>query len=60
MCYNIGRVQKERKKKMKKNKQKVEKKNKYDKGQIFVKVMAGILAMLMMVGTIGTLVFALI
>ena len=46
---------------MKKNKQqKFEKKNKYDKGQIFVKVMAGILAMLMMVGTIGTLVFALI
>ena len=45
---------------MKKNKQKIEKKNKYDKGQIFVKVMAGILAMLMMVGTIGTLVFALI
>lgn len=42
---------------MKKNKQK---KNRYDKGQIFVKVMAGILAMLMMVGTIGTLVFALI
>lgn len=46
---------------MKKDKQlKVEKKNKYDKGQIFVKVMAGILAMLMMVGTVGTLVFALI
>lgn len=42
---------------MKKNKQK---KNRYDKGQIFVKVMAGILAMLMMVGTIGTLIFALI
>lgn len=46
---------------MKKNKQlKLEKKNKYDKGQIFVKVMAGILAILMMVGTVGTLVFALI
>lgn len=46
---------------MKKDKQlKVEKKNKYDKGQIFVKVMAGILAMLMMVGTVATLVFALI
>ena len=46
---------------MKKNKNiKVEKKNKYDKGQIFVKVMAGILAVLMLTGTIGTLVFALI
>lgn len=40
---------------------KVEKKNKgYDKGTIFVKVMAGILAILMMAGTIMTLVFALI
>ena len=44
----------------KNNQQKIEKKNKYDKGQIFVKVMAGILALLMMVGTIATLVFAVI
>lgn len=40
---------------------KVEKKNKsYDKGRIFVKVMAGILAVLMLAGTIITLVYALI
>lgn len=47
---------------MKKNKQKnlEAKKYKYDKGQIFVKVMAGILALLMVSATAGTLVFALI
>lgn len=39
---------------------KVEKKARYDKGQIFVKVMAGILAALMLVGTISTLIYALI
>ena len=40
---------------------KVVKKNKgYDKGRIFVKVMAGILAILMMAGTVMTLVFSLI
>lgn len=41
-------------------KKKVEKKQKYDKGQIFVKVMAGFLALLMLVGTISTLISALI
>lgn len=35
-------------------------KHKYDKGQIFVKVMAGFLALLMLVGTAGTLIYALI
>lgn len=34
-------------------------KNSYDKGQVFVKIMAGILAILMMTGTIMTLVYAL-
>ena len=49
--------------KMKKNNEntKAEKKQKhYDKGQIFIKVMAGILAILMLSATIGTLLFALI
>ncbi len=41
-------------------KKKVEKKQKYDKGQIFVKVMAGFLVLLMLVGTVSTLIFALI
>ena len=46
---------------MKKNKEnKIEKKHKYDKGQIFVKVMAGFLALLMVVGTVATLIYALI
>ena len=46
---------------MKKNKQaKIEKKPQYDKGQIFVKVMAGFLAILMVVGTVSTLIYALI
>ncbi len=45
---------------MKKQKTEAEKKQKhYDKGQIFVKVMAGILAILMVAGTVATLVFAL-
>ena len=35
-------------------------KKKHDAGQIFVKVMAGILALLMVSATAGTLVFALI
>ena len=48
---------------MKKNVQKKEinkEQRKYDKGQIFVKVMAGILALLMVGGTCATLIFALI
>ncbi len=40
-------------------KEKVAKKQ-YDKGQIFIKIMAAILALLMVVGTVGTLVYALI
>ena len=42
-------------------KNKKEQKNRnYDKGQIFVKIMAGILALLMLAGTGITLVYALI
>ncbi len=45
---------------MNKKQEKIEKKHKRDKGQIFVKVMAGFLALLMVVGTIATLIYALI
>ena len=46
---------------MKRNKEeKLEKKQRYDKGQIFVKVMAGFLALLMVIGTVFTIVAALI
>ena len=49
---------------MKKNKKQVdniEKKRKnYDKGQVFVKVTAGFLALLMVIGTVFTIVAALI
>ena len=45
----------------KKGKKVEKKKNKsYDKGKIFVRVMAGILAVLMLAGTMVTLVYALI
>ena len=45
---------------MKKEKIKQEKKtNSHDKGQIFVKVTAGVLAILMVAGTAITLVYAL-
>ena len=57
------RVNKERKIYMKKNKeQKIKNKEqrKYDKGQIFIKIMAGFLALLMVVATGGTLIYALI
>lgn len=37
-----------------------EKKHRYDAGQIFVKVMAGFLALLMVIGTVGTLIYALV
>lgn len=48
-------------KKKKENKSNIEKKaKKYDKGQIFVKVMAGFLAVLMLFATGGTLIYALI
>ena len=43
---------------MKNNKE--QKNRNYDKGQIFVKIMAGILALLMVAGTGITLVYALI
>lgn len=36
------------------------KEHRYDKGQIFVKVMAGILALLMLVAALSTLIFALV
>lgn len=39
---------------------KKEQKRQYDKGQVFVKIMAGILALLMLAGTVITLVYALI
>ena len=48
---------------MKKNKEKNLKnkeQRKYDKGQIFVKVMAGILALLMILSVAATLIFSLI
>lgn len=45
---------------MSKNKEKQVKKNKYDKGQIFVKVMAGILALLTVFSVGASLIFALI
>ena len=35
------------------------KKSKYDKGQIFIKIMAGFLALLMVVGMAGTIIYAL-
>ncbi len=44
---------------MKKKVEKIEKKR-YDKGQVFVKIMAGILAVLMLGGTVISLVYALI
>ncbi len=46
-------------KKEKKQQDKIKKVKKYDKGQIFVKVMAGILALLMVIATASTLMYSL-
>ena len=46
-------------KKEKKQQEKIKKTRNYDKGQIFVKVMAGILAILMIVATASSLIYAL-
>lgn len=48
---------KEKKEKMKKKKTKEQ--HSYDRSQIFVKIMAGILAVLMVAATAMTLIFAL-
>lgn len=45
---------------MKKDNKKEKKHKNYDKGQIFVKVMAGILALMMVVAAGASLIFALI
>jgi hypothetical protein len=37
-----------------------EKQKKYDRGQIFIKIMAGILALMMVLATAGTLMYSLI
>ena len=47
------------KRKQAKNIKNKEQKN-YDRGQVFVKVMAGILAILMLMSVAGTLIYALI
>ena len=44
----------------KKNKEEKKKRREYNKGTVFVKIMAGILALLMVGGTCATLIFALI
>ena len=46
-------------KKQKKQQEKVKKTKNYDKGQIFVKIMAGILAILMIVAAASTLIYSL-
>ena len=46
-------------KKEKKQQEKIKKTRNYDKGQIFVKVMAVILAILMIVATASSLIYAL-
>ena len=45
---------------MKKQKEKIVKKHKYDKGQIFVKIMAGILAFMMVMSIAVSLIYSLI
>ncbi len=47
-------------KKSKENKVVNKEQRRYDKGQIFVKIMAGILAVMMVMSVAGTLLFSLI
>ena len=52
-------MKKEKKINNQKEKEKAKKTKNYDKGQIFVKVMAGILALLMVLATASTLIYSL-
>ncbi len=47
-------------KKEKVNKEELKRKKEFNKGRVFVKITAGILAILMLTATAGTLIFALI
>ena len=47
-------------KKKKLNKEQQKRKKEFDKGRVFVKIMAGIMAFLMVAATAMTLIFALI
>ena len=47
-------------KKQKANKEEIKRKKEFNKGRIFVKITAGVLALLMVSATLGTLIFALI
>ena len=47
-------------KKQKINKEEIKRKKEFNKGRIFVKITAGVLAILMVTATLGTLIFALI
>lgn len=49
-------MKKEHKEKIKKNKEQ----KKYERGQVFVKIMAGLLAILMILSIAGTLIFYLL
>ena len=42
------------------DKEEVKRKKEFNKGRIFVKITAGVLALLMVSATLGTLIFALI
>ena len=59
MIINLKRKDWYKMKKEKKQQEKVKKTKHYDKGQIFVKVMAGILAILMLVAAASTLLYSL-
>ena len=47
-------------KKQKQTKQNITTSNQFNNGRIFLKITAGILALLMLTATLGTLIFALI
>lgn len=47
-------------KKVKEKKEKNKKQKRYDKSQIFIKIMAGILAILMILSVAGTLIYYLV
>ena len=47
-------------KKQNENKEELKRRKEFNKGRIFVKITAGVLALLMVAATLGTLIFALI
>lgn len=58
--YTLKKGMKQKMKKNKEKKIKTKQQKQFDKGQVFIKIMAGFLALLMILATSATLIYSLI